>query len=178
MGLWYILEYQYPTEMAVADLSCLSFRFFLLLQIRDGTHQHLVASNIFADLAQVFCKNVHLSRLSSQRLMGNLQSAMSNLKYLDGKPDNLGACKIFRKKDIFPEILTSLGMWRWPIMFFSGQCPNRSQIATCTLCLERTNLQLSSASYVKPPNASSKDTSLDKGQLLPRAKWTWCLAPR
>merc|ERR1719278_374417 len=27
MGLWYILEYQYPTEMAVADLSCLSFRF-------------------------------------------------------------------------------------------------------------------------------------------------------
>ena len=26
MGLWYILEYQYPTEMAVADLSCLSFR--------------------------------------------------------------------------------------------------------------------------------------------------------
>ena len=64
MGLWYILEYQYPTEMAVADLSCLSFRFFLLLQIRDGTHQHLVASNIFADLAQVFCKNVHLSRLS------------------------------------------------------------------------------------------------------------------
>ena len=97
MGLWYILEYQYPTEMAVADLSCLSFR-FLLLQIRDGTHQHLVASNIFADLAQVFCKNVHLSRLSSQGLMGNLQSAMSNLKYLDGKPDNLGKCKIFRKK--------------------------------------------------------------------------------
>ena len=26
MGLWYILEYQYPREMAVADLSCLSFR--------------------------------------------------------------------------------------------------------------------------------------------------------
>ena len=27
MGLWYILEYQYPKEMGLADLSCLSFRF-------------------------------------------------------------------------------------------------------------------------------------------------------
>ena len=32
MGLWYILEYQYPTEMAVADLSCLSFRFVCVMQ--------------------------------------------------------------------------------------------------------------------------------------------------
>merc|ERR1712183_896051 len=27
MGLWYIPEYQYPKEMGLADLSCLSFRF-------------------------------------------------------------------------------------------------------------------------------------------------------
>lgn len=27
MGHWYILEYQYPREMALTDLSCLSFRF-------------------------------------------------------------------------------------------------------------------------------------------------------
>ena len=66
MGLWYILEYQYPTEMAVADLSCLSFRFFLLLQIRDGTHQHLVASNIFADLAQVLQKCAFVSAVKSR----------------------------------------------------------------------------------------------------------------
>ena len=36
MGLWYILEYQYPTEMAVADLSCLSFRF------RSGVGGHII----------------------------------------------------------------------------------------------------------------------------------------
>ena len=115
--------------------------------------------------------------LGCQGLMGNLQSAMSNLKYLDGKPDNLGACKIFRKKDIFPEILTSLGMWQWPIMFFFwSMSKQKSNSYLHTVPLEQTNLRLSSASYVKPPNASSKDTSLDKGQLLPRAKCTWCLA--
>jgi len=27
MGLWYILEYQYPKEMGLADLSCLTFKF-------------------------------------------------------------------------------------------------------------------------------------------------------
>jgi len=28
MGPWYILEYQYPKEMKMADLSCLMFRFY------------------------------------------------------------------------------------------------------------------------------------------------------
>ena len=149
MGLWYILEYQYPTEMAVADLSCLSFRFFFFFK-SEMEHINIWWPAIYLQTL-LKCSAKMCICLGCQGLMGNLQSAMSNLKYLDGKPDNLGACKIFRKKDIFPEILTSLGMWRWPIMFFSGQCPNRSQIATCTLCLERTNLQLSSASYVKPP---------------------------
>ena len=28
MGPWYILEYQYPGEMKMADLSCLMFKFY------------------------------------------------------------------------------------------------------------------------------------------------------
>ena len=27
MGLWYILEYQYPKEMGLDNLSCLTFKF-------------------------------------------------------------------------------------------------------------------------------------------------------
>ena len=42
MGPWYILEYQYPHEMKMADLSCLMFRFY-----QDATESAIMGNFTF-----------------------------------------------------------------------------------------------------------------------------------